>query len=128
MFQEYLKKLRHNDKGFTMIEMMVVLIIIAVLIGVGIKFYLGYIEGSKVTKAKGQISTVQGALDAYYSEKASYPDPSKEDEMLNAGIKPKEGSTDGTLDSTDPWGINYVYSTTDKKAYYVKLVMTKYNM
>lgn len=38
-----LSKFVRKDKGFTMIEMMVVLIIIAVLIGVGMKFYVGYI-------------------------------------------------------------------------------------
>ena len=40
MFKRYL----NNEKGFSMIEMMVVLIIIAVLLAGGIKFYLGYIE------------------------------------------------------------------------------------
>ena len=57
MFKRYL----NNEKGFSMIEMMVVLIIIAVLMAGGIKFYLGYIENSRVTKAKAQISTMQTA-------------------------------------------------------------------
>ena len=64
MFKRYL----NNEKGFSMIEMMVVLIIIAVIIAGGIKFYLGYIEKSRVTKAKAQIITMQAALDAYYAE------------------------------------------------------------
>jgi len=74
---------RRNEKGFTMIEMMVVLIIIAVLIGFGIKFYTGYISKSKVTKAKGDITTIQGALDSYYAEHNAYPD---EDKLSSAGV------------------------------------------
>lgn len=108
---------RRNEKGFTMIEMMVVLIIIAVLIGAGIKFYLGYIENSRVTKAKSQISTMQAGLDSYYAENNVYPDPSKNDELLNAGLKP--GSAAGTLDATDPWGKNYNYKVNSEKNEYV---------
>lgn len=66
-------RLFRNEKGFTMIEMMVVLIIIAVLIGGGIKFYTGYISKSKETKAKGDITTIQAALDTYYAENNRYP-------------------------------------------------------
>jgi general secretion pathway protein G len=111
MFKRYL----NNEKGFSMIEMMVVLIIIAVLIAGGIRFYLGYIENSKVTKAKAQISTMQAALDAYYAENADYP---KGDDaagltsaLINAGIKVEtaEGGAKSTLEQKDPWGQNYVY-------------------
>ncbi len=114
MFKRYL----NNEKGFSMIEMMVVLIIIAVLIAGGIRFYLGYIENSRVTKAKAQISTMQAALDAYYAEKAEYPNGDElESALLNAGIKvvetPGEGGAD--LEQKDPWGKGYVYEVEDKK-------------
>ena len=52
---------------------MVVLIIIAVLIGFGIRAYIGYIGKSKMTKADGDITTMQAALDAYYSTNQNYP-------------------------------------------------------
>ena len=113
MFKRYL----NNEKGFSMIEMMVVLIIIAVLIAGGIKFYLGYIENSRVTKAKAQISTMQAALDAYYAEKAEYPNGDElESALLNAGIKvetPGEGGAD--LEQKDPWGKGYVYEVENEK-------------
>jgi general secretion pathway protein G len=113
MFKRYL----NNEKGFSMIEMMVVLIIIAVLIAGGIRFYLGYIENSRVTKAKAQISTMQAALDAYYAENADYP---KGDDkagltsaLINAGIKVIAAGADSgiktSLEQKDPWGQNYVY-------------------
>jgi general secretion pathway protein G len=99
MFKRYL----NNEKGFSMIEMMVVLIIIAVLMAGGIKFYLGYIENSRVTKAKAQISTMQAALDAYYAEQSKYP--ADKAGLLNAGIAATDESTDGsTIEAKDPWG------------------------
>jgi general secretion pathway protein G len=113
MFKRYL----NNEKGFSMIEMMVVLIIIAVLMAGGIKFYLGYIENSRVTKAKAQISTMQAALDAYYAEKAEYPNGDElESALLNAGIKvktPGEGGAD--LEQKDPWAENYKYNVSGDK-------------
>lgn len=112
MFKRYL----NNEKGFSMIEMMVVLIIIAVLIAGGIKFYLGYIENSRVTKAKAQISTMQAALDAYYAEKGQYP--ADDDGLLNAGIAAE--STDGiTIKAKDPWAENYKYDVSDDNTKYV---------
>jgi len=114
MFRKHVR----NEKGFTMIEMMVVLIIIAVLIGGGIKFYLGYIENSKVTKAKANITVMQAALDAYYSEHNKYPSGSGDSAgtdlttaLLNAGVKggDAESGTKSPLVEIDPWGGTYVY-------------------
>jgi general secretion pathway protein G len=116
-----------------MVEMMVVLIIIAVLIAGGVKFYLGYIENAKVTKAKAQISTMQAALDTYYAENGLYPTDittgGLKAKMLNAGLiltdaVPEVGTDgqDGTLNVTDPWGAasNYLYHSTDGASYYVR--------
>ena len=63
---EKIRKLMRGEKGFTLVEMMVVLIIIAVLIGAGIRAYMGYIGRAKITKATGDISTMAAALDSYY--------------------------------------------------------------
>lgn len=126
------RRLLGNEKGFTMVEMMVVMIIIAVLIAGGVKFYLGYIENSKVTKAKAQISTMQAALDTYYAENGEYPFDTTEAalkaKMLNAGLivtgTPAEETAgqDGTLDVADPWGASskYIYHSADGKAFYIR--------
>jgi len=118
MFKRYL----NNEKGFSMIEMMVVLIIIAVLIGGGIKFYLGYIENSRITKAKAQISTMQAALDAYYAENGKYPigddEVGLETALTNAGIKcttAQDSKNEATCEQKDPWGKEYVYEVEDEE-------------
>jgi general secretion pathway protein G len=111
MFKRYL----NNEKGFSMIEMMVVLIIIAVLIAGGIKFYLGYIENSRVTKAKAQISTMQAALEAYFAEQTKYPADNAG--LLNAGIN--TNSTEKEIKAKDPWGKQYKYDVSVDQSEYV---------
>ncbi|HAG09535.1 MAG TPA: hypothetical protein DCK87_08265 [Desulfotomaculum sp.] len=117
-----LKKLWRNEKGFTMIEMMVVIIIIAVLIGVGIKFYLGYIENSRIAKAKGQLSTMQAAMDGWYVEKGEYPAPGTTngtdyDDLTAADCKLDEAGIRGTSSDgknvLDPWGKKYKFKRDD---------------
>jgi len=97
-------KFLRNEKGFTMIEMMVVLIIIGVLIAGGVRFYLGYIEGARITKAKGNINIMQAAMDSYYAQNYDYPVTTSE--LLDAGII-ASGENPFTLDTRDPWGNNY---------------------
>lgn len=136
--KELLKKHIRNEKGFTMVEMMVVLIIIAVLIAGGIKLYLGYVENAKVTKAKAQISTMQALLDIYYAENGAYPNDADEaklkTKMLNAGLvvtgtptiatgAPYNGTggQDGVLNVADPWGnTSYLYRSTTGTTYYIR--------
>jgi general secretion pathway protein G len=127
-----LRRLIRNEKGFTMVEMMVVMIIIAVLIAGGVKFYQGYIENSKVTKAKAQISTMQAALDAYYAENGKYPSDDTpgglKAKMLNAGLIVTDTSDEGTegqectLNVADPWGASsfYIYKSTDSSNFHIR--------
>ena len=130
MFKRHIR----NEKGFTMIEMMVVLIIIAVLIAGGIKFYLGYIENAKVTKAKAQISNMQALMDSWYAEKGSYPLSGgtantnlKADgcELIVAGIKATVTIGDAEY-VRDPWGgINYYTFTSGGTGYEIRTGYTK---
>lgn len=111
------KKLLGGDKGFTLIEMMVVLIIIAVLIAGGIRFYAGYIENSRVTKARVQLSTIQAALDSYYAEKGNYPyGEGLANQLLSAGLVV---DASGALVMEDPWGKPYEYAGRDEGSGYL---------
>ncbi|NSW84204.1 MAG: type II secretion system protein GspG [Syntrophothermus sp.] len=99
-----------NQKGFTMIEMMVVLIIIGVLIAGGIYVYLGYIDRAKVSKAAGEMAPMAAALDAYYAEEGDYP-ASESDAITKAGL-PDDPKETNTQLPKDPWGVKYVYTYT----------------
>ena len=65
----------------------------------GIGFYNGYIENSKITKAKSQISVMQGAMDSFYAGNGVYPSTAAELQL--SGIDTA---------ALDPWGKNYVIS------------------
>ena len=86
-----------NESGFTLMEMIVVLVIIGLLIAGGIGFYDGFIENSKVTKAKSQISIMQGGMDSWYAEHGAYPQTDEKQTL--AGIDRQ---------AKDPWGKEYM--------------------
>ena len=104
MIDKFRKAMR-GEKGFTLVEMMVVLIIIAVLIALGIRAYIGYIGSSKMTKASGDIATIQAALDSYYAQNQSYPEDTDFYALSTAGISSYEVSTAGRQNNSP-----YVYS------------------
>jgi general secretion pathway protein G len=91
-----------HEKGFTLMEMIVVLVIIGLLISGGIGFYNGFIENSKVIKAKSQISVMQGAMDSWYAEHGSYP---KAEDKVLAGLD---------TEAKDPWGKEYLIVITSE--------------
>ena len=55
-------------KGFTLIEVLVVAVIVAILAAVAIPAYSGYIQSSKERVAANVAGTIASALAAYYSE------------------------------------------------------------
>ncbi|WP_051618185.1 type IV pilin protein [Desulfofundulus thermocisternus] len=104
------KRCLRNEKGFTMIEMMVVLIIIAVLIAGGIKFYLGNIEKSKLSRARMELYNMAAILDAYYAETGQYP-ANESEAIEKAGLPEDEDSNSGERKLIkNPWGKNYEYT------------------
>jgi general secretion pathway protein G len=68
-----LRKVVRGEDGFTLVEMMVVLIIIAILVALGVWAYIGSVGVSKMIRANGDITTIQAALDAYYTQNQQYP-------------------------------------------------------
>ena len=119
-----IRKVMSVEKGFTLVEMMVVLIIIAVLIALGIRAYVGYIGRAKMTKADGDITTIQAALDAYYAQNQSYP--GAQSTLTSAGISSYEVNGGGPT-GTPPYGYTLtsasgyrVYSMTSVNAQYME--------
>ena len=108
---------RKNQQGFTLIEIMVVIIILGLLAGLLLPKFLGQSERAKWEVAKQQIRSLESALDAYKLDNGFYPST---DQGLDALIKkpesgriPDKWRDGGYLKPAripkDPWGKDYVY-------------------
>ena len=64
-------KIRH--KGFTLIEMLVVIVIMGLLVGLIGPQVVGQADKAKVTTAKTQMATIKAALDMYKLDNNFYP-------------------------------------------------------
>jgi general secretion pathway protein G len=103
-----------SERGFTLIEIMVVMVIIAILGALIGPQILGRVDEARVTKAKADIRTLGTSLDLYRMDNFQYPTT---DQGLQALVrKPsdpsvrnwKEGGYVQKL-SKDPWGNDYQY-------------------
>src|SRR6185312_10414616 len=102
-----------DQRGFTLVELLVVITIIALIMGIVGPRVLGYLSESKAKAAKIQIESFASALDLYYLDTGRYPGGS---EGLAALVrKPGNVTTwngpylKGGQVPADPWGHPYVY-------------------
>jgi type II secretion system protein G len=56
----------HNEKGFTLVELMVVVIILGVLAGIAVPRYLAKTDDAKISATLSTLQAVQGAMNNYY--------------------------------------------------------------
>lgn len=105
--------LRRRTRGFTLIEIMVVVVIIALLSAFIIPKVMDQVERARVAKVKGDIQALETALTMFKLDTARYP--TTEMGLIALVKKPddsvhnwKEG---GYLQkvSKDPWGNDYRY-------------------
>jgi general secretion pathway protein G len=107
----------NRQHGFTLIEIMVVVVIIGILIGLVAPNILGRVDKARVTAAKTDIATLEQALEMYRLDNHAYPST---DQGLEALIAKPSGEPDaknwnleGYLKKkqlpNDPWGHVYQY-------------------
>ncbi len=104
---------RHWERGFTLVEMLVVITIIALVMGLVGPRVLNYLTELKVKAARIQIASFESALDLYYLDAGRYPSTS---EGLVALIERPGAAAawngpylKGDAVPNDPWGRSYVY-------------------
>ena len=93
------------SKGFTLIEIMVVLIIIAIMASFIVPSVINRPDEARITKVKNDIMVLEGALDLFRLDNGRYPSNT---EGLNVLIS-NEKSYLKRL-PLDPWGSSYQYS------------------
>ncbi len=109
---------RHAVTGFTLIEILVVVVIIGILGAVIVPNLLGRPDQARITAAQSDIRSLANALDIYRLDNFRYPSTDQGLEALTskpAGFpEPKGYNPDGYIRKlpTDPWGSPYVYERT----------------
>ena len=95
--------------GFTLIEIMVVVVIIGMLATMILPRVLGRLDQSQQIAAKADINQLSTALKFYKLDHAKYPSSADGLESLLSGAKDGRGYLDGETLPTDPWGNDYLY-------------------
>lgn len=110
-----MRSAKKAQSGFTLIEIMVVMVILGLLVAVVAPNILGRGEEARIGVAKTQLRNVSNALDLYKLDNFNYPST---DQGLEALVNEPSGSPaaknwnkDGYLPSVpvDPWGNEYQY-------------------
>lgn len=60
-------------KGFTLIEMLIVIAVIAILVGIALPRLRGMREEGNYAKASGELKTLQAAVESYFIHEKAYP-------------------------------------------------------
>lgn len=113
-----------RTRGFTLLEIMVVVIIIGLLAAVIVPTVMNRVDDAKVAKAKEDIRSLETALTMYYLDNSKYP--TNDQGLAALVVQPtdptiKNWKAGGYIDriSKDPWGNPYqfVFPGTHGKAY-----------
>ncbi|BAU56581.1 general secretion pathway protein G [Halorhodospira halochloris] len=104
---------RRSHSGFTLIEIMVVVVILGILAGIVVPRIMDRPDSARVEAAKQDIRSIESALNLYRLDNNHYPST---DQGLEALVEEPTGSPEprnwqGYLDRvpTDPWGNEYQY-------------------
>ncbi|MEZ4527286.1 MAG: type II secretion system major pseudopilin GspG [Desulfobacterales bacterium] len=110
--------IRNLDRqGFTLIELMVVIVILGILAGLIVPRIMERPDQAKQMKAKTQISSLETALKLYKLDNGSYPTTEQGLQALveqpSSGSPAQNWRKGGYLEKNkvpkDPWGNDYVY-------------------
>lgn len=83
-----------NNRGFTLVELIVVCAILGCLVMIALPAFNDYRESAKVSRCMADIRTMEAEINAFYLEKNVYPDSLNQ---ISRG------------DLMDPWGKPYKY-------------------
>lgn len=106
-----------RSRGFTLIEIMVVIVILGILAGLVLPRFMGRTEEAKKVKAKLQIENLEAALKLYKLDNGAYPTTEQGLEALvqkpTTGAIPANWREGGYLEKgkipLDPWNRPYMY-------------------
>ena len=109
------------QKGFTLLEVLVVLVIIGLLVAIVAPNVLDNQDKAMVQKAKADLSSLEQALEMYRLDNFTYPATNQGLDALvkkpSVAPEPRNYRADGYIRRlpTDPWGNAYQYRSPGEK-------------
>ncbi|WP_129790865.1 type II secretion system major pseudopilin GspG [Sphingosinicella sp. CPCC 101087] len=97
------RRIKHEESGFSLVELMVVIVIIGLLATVVMINVMPAADRAAVTKARADIATLEQAIELYRLDNLRYPTSDEGLEALIAGRYVRRLPE-------DPWGNAYRYS------------------
>lgn len=108
-------------RAFTLIELMVVVLILAILAALVVPKIVGNADKAKVAAARSDIAEIKSMLDHFHLDCDRYPTSDEGLEALQNAPSGLEGKWHGPYASkaigNDPWGNPYQYDSSSNSAY-----------
>jgi general secretion pathway protein G len=101
------RNLYRKEKGFTLVELMIVIIILAILTGIAIPSYMVLRDRARTSAAQSELKNVATALEMYNADNESYPDAENYAAMA---LLLEAGEYMDPVPLEDPWGEDYTYA------------------
>ena len=93
-------------RGFSLIEIMVVITLVAIFVGIGTVYFMGQLQQGRETAARQQAYEIAKAVDLYKVQTGNYPTTA---EGLAVLTNPARGNPTMERIPLDPWGREYNY-------------------
>ena len=108
-FKKHYKIHRNGQRGFTLVELLLVLVILALIAGLVLPGIIGKAESAKAKAASSQISRISMSVESFYLDTGLTPDSL--DDLVNepSGANGWNGPYIKNSLLKDPWGRPYQY-------------------
>lgn len=109
-FKKRYKMGKARGRGFTLVELLLVLVILALIAGLVLPGIIGKAESAKIKAASSQISRISMSVESFYLDTGSAP--SSLEDLVNepSGVTGWNGPYIKNTLLKDPWGEPYKFS------------------
>jgi len=115
-----MNRFKTSQKGFTLVELMITIVIIGILASVAIPLYTANVKRAKAAEADAALGTIRTALRVYYAENAVYPTAASYTAVTGLSIDIAAADLNGKYFSAT----DYTYQSADGTSYTIRATGT----